>query len=174
MLGQIRELDELTHLKAKLPIIPPNLFQEVKTSNFGRLNRNLSDKQDFQVSDYLNPRNSILGLQVPLSFKTYVNFESNCHEYYDLLLGTQLYRQKVGEYYQSQPQATSSIDEEILQNRQRYNSNTSQHSHHPRSSSHGMQQQSHQAQPPPSIGMSLSVKGIKAEDFRNYHSNRGG
>jgi hypothetical protein len=26
MLGQIREFEELTHLKDKLPIIPPNLF----------------------------------------------------------------------------------------------------------------------------------------------------
>jgi hypothetical protein len=98
-LTSIQEIPELEHLKNKLPQIPNNLFQELKTSNFGKLNRNLSDKPEFQLSDYLNVKNSILGLQIPLTFKTYVNFEQNCHEHYDILLGTQVYRQKVGEYY---------------------------------------------------------------------------
>ena len=75
------------------------MFQELKTSNFGRLNKNLSEKHEFALSDYLNAKNSILGLQIPLQFKTFVNFEQNCHEYYDILIGTQLYREKVGEFY---------------------------------------------------------------------------
>lgn len=90
-LASVHTLPDLSHLRPKLPVLPLNLFQELKTSNIGRLNnRNLS--ADFQLSDYLNPRNSILGLQIPLCFKTYVNFEINCHENYDILLGTQIYR----------------------------------------------------------------------------------
>jgi len=79
------------------------------------LNKNLSEKQEFALSDYLNPKNTILGLQIPLSFKTYVNFDSNCHDFYDILIGTQLYRQKVGEYYYSQSSiSNNNLDDEIL------------------------------------------------------------
>ena len=94
-------MPELAHLNARLPQIPPNLFQELKTSNFGRLNKNLSDKSEFSLADYLNAKNSIMGLQIPLSFKSYSNFENNCHENYDILIGTQIYRLKVGEFYDS-------------------------------------------------------------------------
>lgn len=83
---------ELAHLLPKLPQIPVNLYSELKTSNFGRLNKNLSEKQEFLLSDYLNAKNSILGLQIPLAFKTFVNFEQNCHASYDILIGTALYR----------------------------------------------------------------------------------
>ncbi len=41
------QIPELAHLQPKLPSIPTNLFQELKTSNFGRLNRNLSEKTEF-------------------------------------------------------------------------------------------------------------------------------
>ena len=40
-----------------------------------------------------------MGLQIPIPFKTFSNFENNCHEFYDILIGTQVYRQKVGEYF---------------------------------------------------------------------------
>lgn len=116
------KVPDLAHLRPKLPTIPANLFQELKTSNFGRLNSNLSDKAEFSLSDYLNAQNSIMGFQIPLPFKTYLNFESACHEHYDLLIGTRLYRQKVGEYYNTQNK-TRQLDGEILQNRQRFNSN---------------------------------------------------
>jgi hypothetical protein len=92
------------------------LFQELKTSNIGRLNNiKVSEKEsEFQLKDYLNLKNSILGLMIPLQFKTYVNFDKNCHEYYEILIGTQLYRQKVGLYYETKSQSSQPIEDELL------------------------------------------------------------
>ncbi len=65
----------------------------------GRLSHSLAEKKEFKLSDYLNDKNSIMGLQIPCPFKVYGSFETNCHEHYEILLGTQPYRMKVGEYY---------------------------------------------------------------------------
>ena len=81
-------MPELEHLSSKIPNIPQNLFQQLKTAGTGRFNRSLQEKQDFALSDYLNNKNSIMGLQIPCPFKIYGNFEIKCHENYEILLGT--------------------------------------------------------------------------------------
>ena len=65
-----------------------NLSSELKNSNLGKLNRNLENKMEFNINDYLNPKNSIMGLQLPLPFKMFESYPSNCHDYYDILIST--------------------------------------------------------------------------------------
>eukprot|EP00347_Sterkiella_histriomuscorum_P008978 403342997 len=126
--NQFKGVQELQHLKIKLPQLPLNLHQELKNSNLGSLNRNVNMQNQFILSDYLNQKKSLLGLQIPMPFKVFADYEHKCHDYYELLIGTQIYRQNIGNYYDKKDPISNHIVDEMLQNRQRFTSNRSSYS----------------------------------------------
>jgi hypothetical protein len=91
-MNEIVNQTEFIHLKPKIPIIPVNLVTELKTSNFGKLNKDLMNISEFNLNEYLNYTNTIMGLYLPMPFKLYESFEQNCHQFYEVLLSTKSYR----------------------------------------------------------------------------------
>lgn len=108
-IDRIEKMEELSHLKGKLPTVPIDLCLQIETlkSNFcGQFraqNRNKEIGEDnFSLNKLLNIEAAVAGHKIPIPFKTYEGFATACHEHFDFVMIQKSFRNKLGQQYQAE------------------------------------------------------------------------
>lgn len=59
----------------------------------------VSMNNHFKIKHMLGVNITIGGMKIPIAFKTYIGFTTECHEKFDVLLCWRSYRDKLGQKY---------------------------------------------------------------------------
>lgn len=97
--GVLKSMPQVRHLQKKIPNIPINLaiiIHEIVERNLVKYRSG-----NFQIKHMLGVNITIGGMKIPIRFKAYIGFASECHEKYDVLLCWRSYRDKLGQKYQA-------------------------------------------------------------------------
>ena len=88
----LQTMEELAHLKAKLPQVPVDLCLQIEQTKqsfcnkFKKQSGNKESESNFALNQLLNVDAQIGGHKLPLPFKTYQGYTTNCHEYYEVVI----------------------------------------------------------------------------------------
>ncbi|CDW80632.1 protein kinase domain containing protein [Stylonychia lemnae] len=123
---KLSNFQELAHLNEKIPKIPNNLSQDVKNSTRNSKFEADQRRNHFILTDLLNTSTSINGLQIPLPFQLYKEYTKNSHDFYELLIGTQKYRNNIEKFQQFNSKSSNiQVNNNIIGGKQQYHSNRS-------------------------------------------------
>lgn len=112
----LKSQDEVQHLQKKFPAdVPLDLCDQIdelkdKFIEYHEAKHRSKDlgPDNFKLNELLNIDISICGIKIPIPFKVYANFHSNCHEHFDFVVSQKSFRDKLGQQYQAQRLRTNS------------------------------------------------------------------